>query len=313
MAHLKGQNVNLLLKSGSAYIPIAASTSCDLNIQANTEEAAAKDDPGNGLFGNPEFVNYSWSMSNESFIVEIEYLASLLDKVINGDATFDVQYQIGASADNEVITKKGSAIVSSLSVDASNGSFAKVTLSLEGNGELTSGTYTVIANPTTIASRIKGKALMLAVKDGANWKTFACATSHKLTVNIGLSDVTDKDYNDKSVLKEITDKSVSLTTDNLIDNIGKTAPSHGAKLSYLYNAITSGTTLEMQFGYYPDSIGQSVHTSEAQTQYGYAAPDKVLVSGKFICTNLSQNGSNKEDATFSAEFTNKGAVTVSED
>ena len=69
MAHLKGQHVNLLLKRGSSYGVIASSTNCSLDINANTADAAAKDDPGNGIFDNPDFVNCSWRASNESFVV----------------------------------------------------------------------------------------------------------------------------------------------------------------------------------------------------------------------------------------------------
>ena len=135
MAHLKGQHVNLLLKRGSSYGVIASSTNCSLDITANTADAAAKDDPGNGMFDNSEFTNYSWSASNESFIVDINYLAYLLDLVINGNGEVDMQFGNDANYYGNKFAKQGRAIISSLTVDAANGDFAKLSLSLDGNGE----------------------------------------------------------------------------------------------------------------------------------------------------------------------------------
>lgn len=303
--HLKGQNVNLLINQGAAYVPIAASTSCDLNITANNEDAAAKDDPGNGIFDNPEFVNYSYTMSNESFVVEAEFLAMLLDKVINGDAQLDIQYQmVGASG--SIFVKRGTGIVTSMTVEAPHPGFAKVNISMDGNGSLENGTAVNIVKPASIASRIKGKALMVAMQTAENvWKTIACATGHRLSVTCATSDVTDKDYNDKAVLKEITSKSVTLTTDNLVEN-GVQA---GAGINELYNKLTTGGSVKMAFGYYPDSIGTSIH-GQAQSANGWGESDTVLLSGTFSCTSLNTSGANKEDVTFTAEFQNKGKVTV---
>ena len=314
MAHLKGQHVNLLLKRGSSYGVIASSTNCSLDITANTADAAAKDDPGNGIFDNPEFTNYSWSASNESFIVDINYLAYLLDLVINGNGEVDMQFGNDANYYGNKVAKQGRAIISSLTVDADNGDFAKLSLSLDGNGELTSLESPITVTPvSSILPKIKGKALMIAMRTGTGstpaWQTIACASSHKLTVSLNLNDITDKDYNDKTVLKEVTGKSVSLSTENLIDNVG-TAPTTGTGFQKLYDLITNGTPVKVAFGYYPSSIGQSIHNGTGTHANGWGDPETTLLEGDFIVTSLSTSGANKEDATFSAEFKNKGAVTV---
>lgn len=318
MAHLKGQNVNLLTKVGNSYVPIAASRSCDLTITANTEDAAAKDDPGDGMFDNPDFVNYSWSASNESYVVDVAYLGTLLSKVLSGDRKLEVQFQVGGKGGSQkkALTKKGEAFISNISIDATNGSFATINLSLDGNGTLSDGTFVESTTVSELKKRIKGKALMVAIDTSTQpqshvWKTIACATSHKLNISVNLSDITDKDYNDSAVYKEATGITVSLTTDNLIDDIANTATLHGAGLSDLYSLVTTGKAIAVEFGYYPDSIGSDVHQYGAGTGAGYAEGDTVLITGIFTCTNVSVNGANKEDATFSAEFQNKGAVTVS--
>ena len=313
MAHLKGQHVNLLLKRGSSYGVIASSTNCSLDITANTADAAAKDDPGNGIFDNPEFTNYLWSASNESFIVDINYLAYLLDLVINGNGEVDVQFGNDLIYSNK-FAKQGRAIISSLTVDAANGDFVKLSLSLDGNGELTSLESAItVTHVSSILPKIKGKALMIAMRTGTgitpDWQTIACASSHKLTVSLNLNDITDKDYNDKTVLKEVTGKSVSLSTENLIDNVGP-APTTGTGIQKLYDLITNGTPVKVAFGYYPNSIGQSIHNGTGTHDNGWGDPETTLLEGDFIVTSLSTSGANKEDATFSAEFQNKGAVIV---
>ena len=313
MAHLKGQHVNLLLKRGSSYGVIASSTNCSLDITANTADAAAKDDPGNGIFDNPEFTNYLWSASNESFIVDINYLAYLLDLVINGNGEVDVQFGNDLIYSNK-FAKQGRAIISSLTVDAANGDFVKLSLSLDGNGELTSLESAITVTPvSSILPKINGKALMIAMRTGTgitpDWQTIACASSHKLTVSLNLNDITDKDYNDKTVLKEVTGKSVSLSTENLIGLVG-TAPTTGTGIQKLYDLITNGTPVKVAFGYYPNSIGQSIHYGTGTHDDGWGDPETTLLEGDFIVTSLSTSGANKEDATFSAEFKNKGAVTV---
>lgn len=306
--HLKGQNVNLLLQSGNTYAPVAASTSCDFNITANSTDSAAKDDPGEGMFDNPEFSNYSWTMSNESFIVSIPALCKMVNNVINGDASIAVQFQHKNSYGGE-FCKRGKAIISSLTIDAANNDFAKLSISLDGNGELAAGEFVTITPAESVVPRIKGKALMVAVKDGEAWKTIACASSHKLTISCNVSDITDKDYNDKSVLKEVTGKSVSLSTENLIEAITSPSGVNGVGIASLYDYITTGTVLEMELGYYPDSIGQSIHDSAALKTDGWGK-GTAIISGQFMCSSLSNSGSNKDDSTFSAEFQNKGKVNV---
>lgn len=313
MAHLKGQHVNLLLKRGISYGVIASSTNCSLDITANTADAAAKDDPGNGIFDNPEFTNYSWSASNESFIVDINYLAYLLDLVINGNGEVDMQFGNDLIYSNK-FAKQGRAIISSLTVDAANGDFAKLSLSLDGNGELTSIESAITVTPvSSILPKIKGKALMIAMRTGTGvtpaWQTIACASSHKLTVSLNLNEITDKDYNDKTVLKEVTGKSVILSTENLIGLVG-TATTTGTGIQKLYDLITNGTPVKVAFGYYPNSIGQSIHYGTGTHDDGWGDPETTLLEGDFIVTSLSTSGANKEDATFSAEFKNKGAVIV---
>lgn len=296
---IKGQDVNLFLNGGV----LAASTSCTFQLTANTSDAASKTDLGDGMWDNPEFQNYSWQMSNESFMCENDGLLSLLDTVINGDAKAEVSFQVGASTDTGTICYTGVAIITQLQVQADVSGKVKITLSLEGASNLTQGTAKKIANMKT--SPIKGKAMMLAAEGvGGSYHTLAASTSHSLSVSVQTADVSTKDEDDSSINKEVTGKSVTLSTENLVAlKTGDTET--GIMLAQLADDAMTGRTLKLSFGYYPESVGAA---SGEDCDWG--AANIVAVSGDFMCSSLSVNGANKENATYSAEFLSKGMPMV---
>ena len=150
--NIKGKDVNLLV-DGQV---VAASTSCTFTLTANTADAASKTDPGDGMWDNPEFTHYGWQMGNESFVTNAGTLASLLTKVISGDARVEALFQADTG-----LALKGQAIVTQLSVSATNGEKATLSLSLEGSSGLTTATSSPVTKMAT--TKIDGKALMLAI------------------------------------------------------------------------------------------------------------------------------------------------------
>lgn len=306
--HVKGKDVNLFLKHGEDYAAVAASTSCDINITANTEEAASKSDFGDGLFNNPEFLNYTWNLSNESFVVDMEFMAYFMDKILNGDATFDTSFQTSVGGD--YVCLAGKAIVTYCEITANNGEYAKIRLSLIGSGAIGNGTMQTTTTMTT--DKIKGKALMIAMHGGAgnDYRTIACSTGHTLSIDIQTEDISDKDTNDKVLLKEVVGKSVKLTTNNLIGNYGSSSTTPGMTFTDIFSRIFTGTEVTLEFGYYHGSIGASIHDDPSKAQKGWGRSNQVLVSGTFLVTSFSQNGTVKENSTWTAEFTSKGKVNV---
>lgn len=289
---IKAKQVNLFVDGAV----IQSSTSCTLALTANTADAASKTDLGDGIWDNPSFINYSWTMSNESFVADIEALSLLLLKVINGDAKVAVVMQDEAS-----FFLEGSAIVTQLQLNAPNGDNATMSLSLEGSGKLTSNDNLmedVVLQKTT---PIKGKALMLALKlGGTSYRTIAGSTGHSLTVSLQTADVSTKDENDMSIDKEVTGKSISLSTENLI----AMSPGEGVGVYELMEVLMQGTPVEMTFGYYQNAVGME---SAGQN---WGAASRLLVNGTFLVSSLSVNASNKDNATYSAEFSGQGAPMV---
>jgi len=298
--HIQGQNVNLLI-GGSV---VAASESCDFNLTANTVDSTAKDDPGLGEWDNPQFDNYSWSCSNSSFLVDISYLSTLLIYVISGDATVGVSFNVACGTNKKKYT--GNAIITSLDIDAPNDGFVKVSISLEGNSVLTEGTGESVPAAGSLLARIKGKALMCAVKtgsgDSATYTTAMCATGHKLTVSIQTSDVSDKDENDNFKDKEVTGRSIKLTTDNLVPTYSSSDT--GVGYTDFISKLMNGTDVTLSFGYHSSAIGATA------TNHNWGAADSAIVQGTFICTSFSMNAQVKQNVTWNAEFTGKGAPSI---
>lgn len=295
--YIKGQNVNLMVNGAV----IAASTSCQFTVTANTADAAAKDDQGDGMWDNSEFTYCDWTASNESFIVDYSNLLELFELVVNGDAMVDVAFQM----DNMLVVG-GQAIISQLQIQATNKENATMSLSLEGASPLGEKNATVVT--PSLMPRIRGKALMVAIKDeNGNYHTLAASTSHTLSVSVQTSDVSTKDENDLGANKEVTGKSVTLSTENLVAVSGGTADITGKFLPELLETTLSGKTLEMSFGYYESAVGSA---SGSDSDWGNA--DVTLLRGSFLCTSVTANGSNKENATYSAEFACKGMPSVGE-
>ena len=104
--------------------------------------------------------------------------------------------------------------------------------------------------------------------------------------------------------KEVTGKSVSLSTENLLALREKETES-GVAYTDLYARMTVGETLKLAFGYDPESVGAA-----AGADADWGASKQVMLSGDFVCTNLTANGPNKENATYTAEFQGKGMPSV---
>lgn len=297
--HLKSNAVNIIL--GSAVI--AASDSCDFAINQNTTDAAAKDDPGAGMWDNPEATYYDWQVNNESFLVSVSDLRTLIGQAIAGNAV-TVKTQIVGDGGSYV--RQGSALTTRLSVSSQIDDYVKVTLSFDGASALTSTTATTITPASASREKIRGKALMVAVDTSQtstpDWHTIACATNHTLEITNQTGDVRCKDINDMAPSKEITGHSVKLTTENLVampDN-----DDTAVFIADLSALIENGKTVKLQFGYYPDAVGAE--------DEDWGESSVLIAGGDFLTTNLSVNANGvKKDATFKAEFSGKGALSLS--
>ncbi|MCM1372943.1 MAG: phage tail protein [Bacteroides sp.] len=300
---LKGQDVNLFVDGKL----IAASTSCSFDLTANTTDAASKTDPGNGMWDNSEFTYYDWTVSNESFVVDPASLTTLLTKVVSGDATVHVTFQMGEYQGGGTIVLGGDAIITQLQLQAANGDYAKLSLSMDGCTALTkAGAGAGMIPELKTYPKIKGKALMIAMQDDEKtFHTLAAATSHTLTLSVQASDDGTKDDNDNGNHKEVTGKSISMSSENVLRLKMGTDSVSGIFASEMLDVAMTGRTVRLAFGYYPDSVGKDAGATEDWGQ----APT-TLIQGDFICSSINLSGNNKENATYTAEFTGKGEPSL---
>lgn len=302
---IKGQSVHLLIGFSGSKQLIAASTSCDLSVTVNTTDAAAKDDAGQ-IWDNPIPTTSEWSMNNESFICDLAFLRSLLDKVINGDAKLSIKWLV-----TNTFAYIGDAIVSSLKVSAPAEGYATLSLSLEGCSPLISDSNTSpVTLPDTPPARIKGKPLMVYYDNGGsdNQFTICAATSHTLTISCQTSSILTKDDNEKQVLKEVTGKSISLSTENLMEAHSESGTQEWKASTLLFHTLNSSNSKQMCFGYFADSIGKDVETGGVN---GSWKKPEAIIEGKFVVSSFSMNAPNKENVTYTAEFVGQGMPTVS--
>jgi len=308
--HLKGQNVNLLLDllGNGVLTPVAASTSCEFQVQGQSEDTQAKDDPGNGEWAAPSFTYYDWTAGNESYVVNVALLAQLLDKVVNGDATVPVQFQTPGRYANQCCYK-GTAIITSFEITGAVDEKATVKISLDGASPLEQGSFVTIQPAAEIQEKISGKALMVAVKRNNAWETILCSTSHTLSVSVETEDVRDKDMNDKAVHKAVKSRSVSISSESFVPAEDSAALADTG-VDFMMFAVRTGEICHLALGYYPDSIGHTVEEGSA-TKHSWGTPDTVLIEGDFRCTSLTPaSGENQEDSKMSAEFSSVGMPTV---
>lgn len=141
---VKGKDLMIFLGSKA----IALATSCNIDLTANTEDAATKDSGG---WDDPEVTGYGWSAGSESFCSvdeeagqDVTY-TDLMDLCMSGEPV-GVKFGIAANAINgdvpsggwTIPTKgySGNAIIESVKITAANKQNGTVSISLKGKGKL---------------------------------------------------------------------------------------------------------------------------------------------------------------------------------
>jgi predicted secreted protein len=130
----------MLFKGGKA---LAVATSCKLTINANVLETSSKD---SGCWVSKQAAKLSWNASSDNLFTVADY-KSLVDAMISRDEV-ELQFSTVANANdcNGVPTSgwtpatdgyKGSAIITSIDMNASDNENATYTVSFEGVGALT--------------------------------------------------------------------------------------------------------------------------------------------------------------------------------
>lgn len=153
---------------------------------------------------------------------------------------------------------------------------------------------------------MKGKAIMLSIEVGGAYHTIAYATNHTFGASAQTSDPSTKDHNDQSVGAEVTGMSWNVNTDNLVED-NHALVNCGFKT--LKEVIKAGKPINIHLRYYEDSLGKD-SLNDKNDWVGKVPDAEAIISGQTIVTSLRLNAPNKENASYSATFTGKGAFTV---
>lgn len=153
MGIIKGKKLMVFISTdnGTTYQSIAYATSHSFKTSASTISVSTKDDGDfeNGRWENPELDVYSWSLTTENLFSlsgQGHSFSDIMDIYLTGRPVM-LKFDIGddvkpseagwESSDNVLIS--GTALITSLDVNAPNGDNASYTAEFTGKGTLNQG------------------------------------------------------------------------------------------------------------------------------------------------------------------------------
>lgn len=155
---------------------------------------------------------------------------------------------------------------------------------------------------------IRGKKLMLFVKETDSYKAIAFATNHSFstsasTINVSHKDLADNENGGKWEDADLDTFNWSITSEHLYANEGA-----GYTAKDIFALYVNGTVLDVKFGL------TDVNTSGApETGWVPSTSNTTgMLSGKAVITSLDISAPNEDNASWSITLTGKGPITISE-
>ena len=155
---------------------------------------------------------------------------------------------------------------------------------------------------------IKGKKLMLFVKESETYKAIAFATNHTFSTSASTINVSHKDLADlaegqaKWDDQDIDTFSWSITSEHLYANEGA-----GYTAKDIFALYANGTVLDVKFGL----ADASTTGAPAETGWVPSTTNTTgMLSGKAVITSYDINASVDDNASFSITLTGKGPIAI---
>lgn len=154
---------------------------------------------------------------------------------------------------------------------------------------------------------IKGKKLMLFVKQSDTYKAIAFATNHTFSTSASTINVSHKDLADlaegqaKWDDQDIDTFSWSITSEHLYANEGA-----GYTAKDIFTLYANGTVLDVKFGL----ADASTTGAPAETGWVPSTTESQMLSGKAVITSYDINASVDDNASFSITLTGKGPIAI---
>ena len=153
---------------------------------------------------------------------------------------------------------------------------------------------------------IRGKKLMLFVKETDTYKAIAFATNHSFstsasTINVSHKDLADIDNGQaKWDDQDLDTFSWTITSEHLYANEGA-----GYTADDVFALYANGTVLDIKFG-----LTDASTTGAPETGWVPSTSGAKMLSGKAVITSFDINAQNDSDASFSLTLTGKGPITL---
>lgn len=151
---------------------------------------------------------------------------------------------------------------------------------------------------------IKGKKLMVFVKKGNSYVSIGYATNHTLSTSASTVDVSHKDLADGANGGRWDDQDVDVLSWTLSTENFYADTAEGISFEDLFGYYSAGTELDLKFGVAANS------TTGVPTGGWVAPATGTVLEGKAIITSIDVNAPVAENASFSVQFTGKGALSV---
>jgi hypothetical protein len=301
MATLKGQNLRVILNPDEDYECVGMSTSCTINLTANTDDASTKDDTG--MASKPTVNSRTGQVSVES--LSVADVAAILT-AIKSQTPFLLVWDETEAGTNKNQDPEGAAFARQATAILNDVTFAfndreNATKSLQ---------FTLISAPTAASaistqatgaqSYTKGQFVRLFLGSDNSTvpaKVIAAAKTLQVHVSVQLEDATTKDTDGTFQVQEVTGISYDITTNAL---------------------VRSGDVITSSVQAQDLSSIESIHESESPVKFQIAnvsganqrTKGSVLMSGSVIVSSLSINAANRQNATYDATLTGYGDYTV---
>lgn len=153
---------------------------------------------------------------------------------------------------------------------------------------------------------IKGKKLMLFVKESDTYKAIAFATNHTFSTSASTINVSHKDLADlaegqaKWDDQDIDTFSWSITSEHLYANEGA-----GYTAKDIFTLYANGTVLDVKFG-----LADANTSGAPATGWVPSTSESQMLSGKAVITSYDINASVDDNASFSITLTGKGPIAI---
>lgn len=299
---LKGQNFRILTfdSTASKFKCVGMATNCTVTLTNNTEDASTKDDVG--MAAKPTMTSQGWSVSVESLDVSdaaamLTAIKSLTPFTLMWDETSTTDNQTGEQA---AFARKGSAYLNDATFNFNDRENATKSLQFTGSGALETISSTPSYEAVSASAYTKGQFVRLFLSSDnttAPAKVIAAAKSLSLHVSMTLEDATTKDTTGNWQIQEPTGLSYDISTSALVrGNDTITSAVAAQDLASIESIYEAGTPVKWKIA---NASGANNRTAGA-----------VIASGSVLLTQLTLNGPNRQNATFTAQLNGYGAYTV---